>query len=106
MSIYNIVEGTTGTLQFQLLENGVAISLSGLTVSLLLEDRTGTAVSSPGTVTVIDSASGKVQLAPTGTSVFVAANGPYYARWKLVNGAGSISYVPSANRDIWNIVGL
>lgn len=92
-------------LQFQLIENGTAIPLTNITVTLLLEDRTGTPVASPGTVTIVDTVNGKVQFAPTSTTVFVATLGPYYARWKLTDSGGLISYVPSSIRDVWNIVG-
>lgn len=105
MSVYDIVAGTSNVLQFQLIENGTAIPLTNITVTLLLEDRTGTTVSSPGTVTVTDATNGKVQFAPADTTVFVATLGPYYARWKLTDGSGLISYVPSSIRDVWNIVG-
>lgn len=106
MATYEIVESTTDVLQFQLVENGTPINLGSLTVSLLLEDRTGTAIASPGTVTVIDSTNGKVQLTPTNSSVFVAANGPYFARWVLMTAGGANSYVPTTARDMWSIVGL
>lgn len=104
--IYDIVEGTSDTLQFQLLESGSAVDLTNSVVTLLLEDRVGTTVASPGTISVVDSVTGRVQLTPTGTSVFVAANGPYYARWKITSLTGTISYVPSSIRDVWNIIGL
>lgn len=104
---YDIVEGTTDALQFQLLENGSPIDLSPLTVTLLLEDCTGTTVTSPGTLTVIDSTNGRIQLAPTSITTFVASIGPYFARWKLTNNSsGVIGFVPSTNRDVWNIVGV
>lgn len=102
---YDIVEGTSGPLEFQLLENGVAIDLTTITVTLLLEDRTGTTVSSPGTVTVTDAMTGKVTLTPTNTAVFVASSGPYFARWKLTTTTPTVFYVPSSNRDTWAIVG-
>lgn len=105
MSVYDVVEGTSNVLQFQLIENGAAIPLTNITVTLLLEDRTGAAIVSPGTVTIVDAINGKVQFAPTSTLVFVASLGPYYARWKLTDGSGLISYVPSSIRDVWNIVG-
>ncbi len=105
MPYYDIVEGSSNNVQFQLLDNGVPIDLSSLTVTLLLEDRTGTVVSSPGTVTVTDAANGKVQLTPTSTSVFVASNGPYYARWKLVDVFNKVAFVPTSTRDVWAIVG-
>jgi hypothetical protein len=105
MANYTIVAGTTANLRFQLLESGSPINLLGVTVELLLSDRTGTAISNPGVVTVTDSDEGKVQLAPTNTSVFVAANSPYTARWKLTDASSKISYVPTGPRDIWEIVG-
>ena len=104
--VYDIVEGTTGTLEFQLLENGVPIDLAGVTVTILMEDRAGTTVSSPGTITVTDSDTGTIQLVPTSTSIFVASSGPYYVRWKLTASSGEISYVPSVNRDVFNITGV
>lgn len=106
MSVYEVVEGTTNVLQFQLIENGTAIPLTNVTVTLLLEDRTGTALVSPGVVTITDATNGKVQFAPTNSSVFVAANGPYYARWKLTDGSSLIGYVPTSTRDVWAIPGL
>lgn len=103
--IYDIVEGSSNNIQFQLLESGTAINLTGFTVTLLLDNRAGIAVAAPGTVTIIDAVNGKVQLAPTNTAVFVATAGPYYARWKIVDGSGKVSFVPSSTRDTWNIIG-
>lgn len=105
MAVYDIVEGTSGTLEFQLLENGVPIDLGGVTVTLLLEDRNGTAIANPGAVSVSDSSNGKIRFVPTSTSVFIASSGPYYARWKLTNTLSAVFYVPSSVRDVWNIVG-
>lgn len=106
MAIYNIVEGTTDSVNFQLLDNGAPIDLTGFTVTLLLENRNGNPVPSPGTVSVTLASQGKVKLAPTNVNVFEADNGPYYARWKLVDSLGKIGYVPNLNRDVWQIVGL
>lgn len=105
MAQYTIVAGTTANLGFQLLEAGSPINLLGVTVTLLLSDKNGTTVASPGTVTITDSDEGKVQLAPTDASVFVPANGPYTARWRLVDPSAKISYVPTGARDIWEIIG-
>ena len=102
---YDLVEGTTGTLQFQLLENGVPIDLAGATVTLLLEDQAGLTITSPGGVTISDSTNGKVQLDPTDSTIFASKRGPYYARWKVVNSVGAASYVPSTSRDVWNVFG-
>src|SRR3990167_7906580 len=105
MASYDIVEGTTTDIEFQLLESGSAINLTTVTVTLLLADRTGAAVSSPGTVAVTNAAQGKVKLTPTDGTVFNPTKGPYYARWKLTNASGKVSYVPTSSiRDVWNIV--
>lgn len=105
MATYDIVEGSNNTLQFQLLNNGTPINLDAITVTLLLEDKDGTTIASPGTVSVVDSTNGIVKLVPTSTAVFVASTGPYYARWQLQDNSGQISFVPSTVRDRWNIVG-
>jgi hypothetical protein len=105
MSNYTLVAGTTSDLRFQLLEAGAPINLLGCTVTLLLADRFGNAIASPGTVTIIDEDEGKVQLTPASTSVFDATKSPYTARWKIVDGSTKISYVPTGHRDIWEIVG-
>ena len=105
MATYDIVVGTTNDIKFQLLDNGAPIDLTGITVTLLLEDRTGTTVASPGTVSVTDATNGKVSLTPTNATVFVSANGPYYARWKLVDFTGKIGFVPSSTRDVWQLIG-
>ena len=103
--VITIVEGTTADLRFQLLQDGSAIDLTGVTVTVLLADRSGAPVSSPGTVSTVTATEGKIQLVPTDETVFVASRGPYHARWKLVDGSSKISYVPSSSRDVWNIVG-
>ena len=104
--VITIVEGTTSDLRFQLLQDGLPIDLTGVTVALLLADRTGAPVSSPGTISMVDESEGKVQLVPSSTGVFVASKGPYHARWELTDGSGKVSYVPSSARDVWNIVGV
>jgi hypothetical protein len=105
MAHYVIVAGTTAPLRFQLLESGAPINLTNIDVELLLSDRNGTTISSPGTVTVTDAENGKVELSPTGVNVFVSSNSPYTARWKLTDLSSKISYVPTGPRDVWEIVG-
>lgn len=104
MANYVIVAGTTTDLRFQLLEAGSPINLLGCTVTLLLSDRSGTTIASPGTVSITDEAEGKVQLTPTDANVFLASNSPYTARWKITDASGKISYVPTGPRDIWDII--
>ena len=101
---YTIVAGTTKPIQFQLLEAGAAIILSGCTVTLLLSDRASNVIANPGTVTITDAVNGKVQLAPLNTLTFNDELGPYSARWKIVDGSGFVSFCPNGSRDIWNIV--
>lgn len=105
MAHYQIIEGTTSAIRFQLLEAGSAIDLTGATVTLLLSDKTGTTVSSPGTVTVTTASEGKVQLEPASISTFSALLSPYSARWKIVDGTGKIYYVPTGPRDVWEVIG-
>jgi hypothetical protein len=99
-----ITEGVTVPLRFQLLDDGSPIDLSGTTVTLLLEDRLGTAITTTNLISVPTPASGLVDLTPADTSLFVAANGPYYARFKLVDASGDISFVPRGLRERWTIV--
>lgn len=101
---YNIIAGTTADLKFQLFESGMPIDLSGISVSLLLEDHRGVAIRAPGIVSVDVAATGEVKLVPASATTFVAANGPYYARWQLTDGFGKVSYVPTSIRDVWNII--
>lgn len=105
MANYTIVAGTTTAVRFQLLEAGSPINLLGCTVTLLLADRNGTTITSPGTVSITDSSEGKVELAPTDTTVFNAQNSPYTARWKIQDASVKFSYVPTGPRDTWEIVG-
>jgi hypothetical protein len=102
---YTIVQGTTADLRFQLLEAGSPINLLSCTVTLLLSDRFGTAVLSPGTVTITDEETGKVQLAPASTLTFDATKSPYTARWIVTDATGKVSPVPTGPRDIWEVVG-
>lgn len=102
--IYNIVSGTTAPVRFQLLEAGNPINLAGCTVALLLSDRSGFTITSPGTVTITDTTNGKVQLAPSSVNVFNAQNSPYSARWQITDSNGLISYCPNGSRDTWNII--
>ena len=105
MSNYTVIAGTTTDLAFQLLEAGSPIDLTGCTVTLLLSDKTGATVATPGTVSVTSATEGKVKLAPTGISVFVATSSPYTVRWKIVDASSKVSYVPTGPRDTWEIIG-
>lgn len=94
-------EGITTPLRFQLLDDGVPIDLSGMTVTLLLQDRLGATVVTTNMVTVVTATSGLVDFTPSSAAFFTVANSPYHARFKLVNSGGGISFVPNGLRDRW-----
>lgn len=98
-----IVAGTTTALEFQLLEGGSAINLTGITVELLLTDKDGTSVTTTGDVSVTGASTGTVTYTPDSADLD-ATKSPYKARWKLTDGSGNISYVPTGLRDEWSIV--
>jgi hypothetical protein len=97
-----IVQGTTAPLTFQLLENAAPLDLTGLTVTLLLNDAAGTAVTTTGKVAVTGTTTGIVTFTPLATDM-TAVLSPYSARWVLTSGS-QVSYVPTGYRDIWNVV--
>ena len=96
-------EGATIPLRFQLLDDGVPIDLSGMTVTLLLQDRLGATVSTVGMVTIITATTGRVDFTPSSAAFFTVANNPYHARFKLVSATGAVSFVPSGLRDRWTV---
>ena len=99
-----LTAGVTTPQQFQLLEDGVPIDLSGQTVTLLLQDRLGTVVATTAMVTIISTSAGIVAFTPATAGFFTVANGPYLARFQLVNSTGGVSYVPNGLRDRWTVV--
>lgn len=100
---FTIVEGMTSALSFQLLERGVPINLTGCTVTLMLTGSDGVDVTTSGDVTVTTAASGLLTYTPDAADLD-AAKSPYKARWKIVDGTGAISFVPTDYRDVWNVV--
>jgi hypothetical protein len=98
-----VTEGVTTPLRFQLLDDGAPIDLSGMTVTLLLQDRLGAVVSTAGMVTIITATTGRVDFTPSTIAFFTVANSPYHARFKLVNSTGGISFVPNGIRDRWTV---
>ena len=102
-NLVTIVEGVTTALEFQLLEAGSAINLTGITVALLLTDKDGVDVTTSGDVSTSDATNGKVTYTP-GASDLDSTKSPYKARWRLTDGSSAISYVPSGLRDVWTVV--
>lgn len=101
-----IVLGETTAKPQQLLEEGVALNGTGLTVTLEIKKYAGgeyTAVSPAPAVAWLTQASGIVEI----TGVENLAVGNYYVRYKLTNGAGKYDYVPNGKGgDLWKVVGV
>ena len=97
-----IVEGTTANLDFALTADGSAVNLTGATVTLVLSDKDGTAVTTTGDVTVITAASGTVRYAPDSTDLD-STKSPYRARFKVTDSGAQIAYYPSGLADAWTV---
>jgi len=88
----DITEGWTDPIPFQLLVDGTGLNLAGLTITLTLTHRQGT-VDTAGDVTVTDASTGKVAYTPDPADL-TAAQSPYRARFKVVDGGGAVVYFP------------
>lgn len=80
----------------------VAEDLTGLTVELVLKDKSGTAVTTTGDVAIVTAASGKVKYTPDSTDL-LASGSPYTARFKVTYGDSSIRYFPQGAAMRWNV---
>jgi hypothetical protein len=95
------VEGTTTGLQFQLLQVGIPINLTGANVSLTLTGSDGVDVNSPA-IAITDTLNGKVTYTPLAGDLS-SMRSPYAARFKVVSSNGAVQFVPSGYRDEWNV---
>ncbi len=89
-----IVEGWSGGLDFQLLNDGVAQNLSTMTVTGQSRNRLRQLVDLASDVSVLTATDGTVRLTPD-TGDFPAANSPYELRFKVVDAATNIVFFPS-----------
>lgn len=101
--LVDIVEGWTAELgPFTLLSAGAAVDLTGLDVTLILTDVTGTPVSiddSQVRIATDQSADrGKVYFTPA-EGQLVHALSPYAMRWEVIDGAGKVAYWPNTEAD-------
>lgn len=100
-------EGQTAPEEF-VIKAGTSVSsltpvdLSGLTVGLLLKDRTGATVTTTGDVTVITPASGLVKFSPDSTDL-LASLSPYTARFQVTYGDASVRYFPQGPAMQWKV---
>lgn len=100
-----LVEGWTGTIDCYLVADGAAYDLTGATVTLLLFTVDGGQVTLGGSVAISSPATaGHVTYSPAVGDMY-ARYSPYRVRFKVVDGLGKVRYFPTANTDIWNVVG-
>lgn len=105
--LLSVASGWTGRLgPFTLLADGVAVSLTGMTVTLVIRDPDGALVTPGGTVTVNPDQvanPGKVVYDPAATDFVWVSGGParqpFQIRWKVVDGAGKVVYFPNGDAD-------
>ena len=93
-----VVEGWSDDLPFTLKADGVAIDLTSLTVTGVLHDRRGTAVSTTDKVAVSGTTSGEVTYTPA-SSDLKASGSPYYLRFKVVDASTQIVYFANGAAD-------
>ncbi len=98
--LLDVVEGWTEELEaFTLKANGVAVSLAGMDVDMILKTRSGEEVTVAGTTRVDDDpTTGKVYFKP-GVGDLLNAQSPYSIRWKVTDGAGDAVFFPNAAAD-------
>lgn len=95
---FDVVEGWTNRLDFQLLSCGLPLALttSDTVTPLLVNARSEEIATSSGDVTVITASSGEVGYTPKTTGVFLANDEPYRMRFGVEDGFGKIAYFPNA----------
>lgn len=100
--VHIIPFGTSEPQDFQLLNDGVALDGTGLTLSIEVETPRGQAVSPlPITAVWLDQAAGTVRV----TGIEDLPKGRYRVRYVLTNGASQLGYVPNGQQpDIWHVV--
>ena len=91
---FEIVEGWTGDLDFQLNADGSPQNLTGMTVELILKKSDGEPIDTAGDVSVFDAVEGKVRYSPDPAELQSGAS-PLTVRWKVTDGVGKIVYWPS-----------
>lgn len=94
-----IVEGWTAAMDFQLFNDGVSQTLSGMAVSTVLRNRLAATVALAGSIAILDATQGTVRLLPT-TADFRATDEPYTLRFAVAdstttNGSARTAYWPN-----------
>jgi hypothetical protein len=99
-ALFEIAEGWTEPLDVQLLLSGAAFDATGMTVTATVRDRNGAVVNVACAWVMQTSAIAR--LSPVSTD-FVAANGPYTVRFKVVDGSGKVTFFPPTTASSVNV---
>lgn len=99
--IFEVVEGWTGPLDFNLLADGAipAAALAG-EVELILKKADGTVLATTGDVAILDSAAWSVRYSPDPSDMVA---GTYRGRFKHTDTGGKVTYFPNGVWDQWKI---
>lgn len=123
MALHKVVEGWTGPLDFVLDAAGGPIDLTGLTIVLIMKDRSGAAVTIQGTITPDadqEVNTGKLVYSPHADDLVPGVNDKVVSRavsdaagsisyferkgrFKVTDGAGKVVFHSSEEPDIWRI---
>lgn len=102
----NIVEAETKPLDVTLYDGEgatrTAVNGTGLTVTLVLRDRSGAIVQTAGDVSWLVAAAGTVRFQPALTD-FKAARSPYQARFIVTDSGGNTASYPNGRADEWTV---
>jgi hypothetical protein len=88
------VEGWSGPLDFELLNDGAAQDLTTMTVTGQARNRLNALVDLSSDVTVITATDGKVRMTPD-TGDFQSEDSPYELRFKVVDAGLAVVFFPS-----------
>jgi hypothetical protein len=101
---YRIVEGTSEPQDFQLLDDGVALVGTGLTLGLKVYLNGTLVTTSAPTVAWLSQAAGTVRV----SGIDGLSSGEYHVRYTLTDSGGKIGFVPGGptitEADRWIIV--
>lgn len=101
--VLNIVEGWLGPLDFQLLADGVAQNLTGLTVTGRAFNRINAMSDLDGDIAVTSASSGYIRLTPD-TADFNVENSPYELRFGVANNTSGAGIVMFPNEEAISVI--
>jgi len=98
--ILDVVEGWTGPIDVQLLNDGQVpeTPMDQMGVELILRDSTGALVDIQGAVTVLDADTWTVRYVPDANDL---KEGAYTGRFKVTDGFDQVGFFPSGIWDSW-----